>query len=291
MTGTNPDRGCRDRILSLGTRIVSYTVWGDPGGEPVMMVHGLNTERHLWAPIARQLSSRYFVVCPDLRGHGDSSWTPEGYHLAGFVADLRILAEHLGIFPFHYVGHSLGARVGIAYAGELSPTLRTLTLSDSGPEVSRTGALAVRDRQAKIAAKRAFRDEAEALEFIRSLQPSWQPAFHDLYVKHQLRLNWAGRLVQKADPDLIWITGAVSLKDVPYLWDMMARIEVPTLIMWGRTSELMDAELVDRMLAATPRSQARVFDTGHYIPREQPEQFTAALAEFLGVPEGKGARR
>jgi pimeloyl-ACP methyl ester carboxylesterase len=150
-TASGPGPAGHDRILSLGTRVLSYTVWGDPGGEPVMLVHGLNTERHLWTPIARQLASRYLVVCPDLRGHGDSSWAPDGYHLAGFVADLHTLAGHLGIFPFHYVGHSLGARVGIAYAGELSPTLRTLTLSDSGPEVSRAGALAVRDARPRSA--------------------------------------------------------------------------------------------------------------------------------------------
>lgn len=70
----------QDRILSLGTRILSYTVSGDPGGEPVMLVHGLNTERRQWTLIAQQPASRYLVVCPDFRGNGDSSGAPDGYH-------------------------------------------------------------------------------------------------------------------------------------------------------------------------------------------------------------------
>lgn len=270
-----------DRALTIGGVTLRYSAWGDPDNEPVLLVHGLNTERHQWDPIAEELSDEFFVVCPDLRGHGDSSWAADGYHMASFVEDLRAFSEQLGILPYHFVGHSLGARIGIAYGGEHGGTLRSLVLSDSGPEISRSGALAIRERQAKIRDKRGFRDREEVLAFIQELQPHWQPRFHELYAEHQVRLNWAGKLIHKADPELLWITGSISLKDVPRLWELAHAIPVPTLIMWGRTSTVVDEDLATRMHEAIPGSQVRVFETGHYIPREQPEQFVAALRAYF----------
>jgi pimeloyl-ACP methyl ester carboxylesterase len=100
-------------------------------------------------------------------------------------------------------------------------------------------------------------------------------------VLHQLRRNWAGKLVLKADPDVQWITGSASLPDVKYLWEISANLTMPTLLMVGRTSNVLDEELVGKMTSAMPGAVARWFDTGHYIPREQPEEFTAAIEEFL----------
>jgi pimeloyl-ACP methyl ester carboxylesterase len=56
---------------------------------------------------------------------------------------------------------------------------------------------------------------------------------------------------------------------------------MPTFLMVGRTSNIFDEELVDRIAGAMPRATVRWFDTGHYIPRERPDEFTDALLEFL----------
>ena len=63
---------------------------------------------------------------------------------------------------------------------------------------------------------------------------------------------------------------------------------MPTLLMVGRRSNVLDEEVVEKMLAAMPNSTVSWFDTGHYVPRERPEEFTEVLQEFLG--EGCGRR-
>ena len=65
------------------------------------------------------------------------------------------------------------------------------------------------------------------------------------------------------------------------LWQMAAAIQAPSLILWGEQSTLLTRDLVDRMLAAIPNSSLTSFKTGHYIPREVPEEFTRVLDEFL----------
>lgn len=270
-----------DHYLEVNGLRLHYTDWGGSATTPVLMIHGLNVQLHTWDPIADRLRDEYRVFCLDLRGHGDSDWARDGYAIQSFISDIYEVAKKLDIVPFHYVGHSLGARIGIAYAGEHPETVRRLALSDCGPEAPRAGATQVRSIVGDTSVVRGFRNEDEALEYFRRQHPEWQPLFHDLHVKYQLRRNWAGKLVFKADPDLFWLNGSAALREVPYIWEMAARITAPTLIMWGERSFLLNQEIVDRMLAAIPTAELAKFDTGHYIPREQPDQFTQVLRQFL----------
>jgi pimeloyl-ACP methyl ester carboxylesterase len=58
------------------------------------------------------------VVCPDLRGHGDSAWSPDGnYAMPFFVSDLAQLISQFTQEPVPVVGHSLGAAIALHYAG------------------------------------------------------------------------------------------------------------------------------------------------------------------------------
>jgi pimeloyl-ACP methyl ester carboxylesterase len=201
------------------------------------------------------------------------------------MRDISGFVDQLGIGPFHLVGHSAGVRVAIALAGERPEIVTRLALSDAGPATTRAGAEFMRDFIQRTVAIRGFRAPREARDYYRSEHPEWVEEFIELHVMHQLRRNWAGKLVLKADPDVQWITGSASLPDIPYLWEMSAKATMPTLLMIGRTSNVLDEELVGKMLTVMPNATAQWFETGHYIPREQPGEFTRSLAEFFAEKE------
>lgn len=249
-------------------------------GLSVLLVHGLNAQLHTWDPIAEQLARRRRVVALDLRGHGDSDWTKQGYPLVGFVADIRGVLQHLELPRIGLVGHSLGARVCLAYAAEYPEAVGRLVLSDAGPELSRSAAKHVQGN-ARNAHSRGFRSASEALEFFREEYPDWIPRFHDLHVQYQLRLNWAGKYVWKSDPELFWLSGSAGRADDEHLWRACEQVTCPTLIMRGRRSYLLDERISRRMQELLKFSAEAIFDTGHYIPREAPDEFTRALDNFL----------
>jgi pimeloyl-ACP methyl ester carboxylesterase len=258
-----------------------YTEWGNPTGQAVVMLHGLNVQCHTWDPIIRDLGPDYHVIAMDMRGHGESDWSHAGYRVRSMAGDVHALISQLGLGPVDLVGHSAGVRVAIAVAGERPETVRRLALSDAGPANSPSGAVAMRDFIQATTNLRGFRSAAEAREFYLSFHPEWREDFIDLHVEHQLRRNWAGKLVPKADPDIQWITGSVSLPDVAYLWEMSTLLTMPTKLLVGRTSNVLDEAVVTAMLDAMPNATVDWFDTGHYVPREAPEQFTRTLATFL----------
>ena len=275
----------QDGWLTLDGLRFHYTEWGAPTAPPVVMLHGLNVQCHTWDPIARVIARTHHVIAMDMRGHGGSDWAETGYRVRSMARDVHGLIDALGLGPVDIVGHSAGVRVAIAVAGEKPHTVRRLALSDAGPANSKSGAIAMRDFIQATTNLRGFRNEQEARNFYLSFHPEWQPEFIDLHVRYQLRRNWAGKLVPKADPDVQWITGSVSLPDVAYLWEMSRLLTMPILLMVGKTSNVLDEETVEKMLAAMPGASVRWFDTGHYVPRERPEEFTEVLLEFLASPQ------
>jgi len=270
-----------DGWLQLDGLRIHYTEWGHPTAPPVVMLHGLNVQCHTWDPFARELANRYHIIAMDMRGHGDSDWARSGYRVRSMARDVHGLIDALGVGPVKLVGHSAGVRVAIAVAGERPDTVSQLAVSDAGPANSPSGAVAMRDFIQATTNLRGFRSEQEAREFYLSFHPEWEKEFIDLHVKYQLRRNWAGKLVPKADPDVQWITGSVSLPDVDYLWKMSELLTMPTLLMVGRTSNVLDEAVVAKMLATMPNASVRWFDAGHYFMREQPKEFLEVLTEFL----------
>lgn len=276
----------RDGFVEHDGVSIHYTDWlTRSASRSLLFVHGTGSQGHSWDPTAAALQDDYHVVNVDLRGHGDSSWAMNGYHTQQFAGDLFELVQALGLAPVAFVGHSLGARVGLAFARLYPDALRALVLSDAGPEISRSGALTIRDRLTKSSDIKGFSDEDGALDFFMQTYPDWQPVFHHLHARYQLRRNWADKLVFKADPDLFWLNGSVSLREVPFLWECAARTKCPTLIVRGRRSYVLSEEAAQHMLRVIPTSSLVEVDCGHYVPRERHEEFLRLVVEFLSTSD------
>jgi pimeloyl-ACP methyl ester carboxylesterase len=271
-----------ERIVDVAGVRLHTVIRGDQAAPAVLLAHGLNTQLHTWDPIAEALSASYRVASVDLRGHGDSSWTPSGYWVQDFVDDLTGLVKALSLGPVRYVGHSFGGRLGIAFAARHPELVERLVISDSGPEMAKAAARNVQSRQAPSSGGRplAFRDLDEVRAHYREQNPDWDDDAIELYARHQVRANWAGKLVLKADPELYWLMGSAGGKEIGALWADAARISCPALLCWASRG-VLSQELADRMAATIPGLRVEHFDTGHGIPREAQARFLALLREFL----------
>jgi pimeloyl-ACP methyl ester carboxylesterase len=266
---------------SIGEVTLQYTDWNPQGTRVLLLIHGINVQGHTWDPIASIFAAEYRVLCPDLRGHGGSSWAASGYRTQAFADDLAGLLGQLGISRCDIVGHSLGARVAIALTATSPGTVGHLVLSDSGPEMLTGGIQRATRMAGERNARRGFNNYDEALAFYNEAHPEWQPVFRELHARYQLRENWAGKLVERADPDLYWVTRSAGARDNPYLWECARRIEAPVLLLWGAKSQYFDVDMVAKYRANFPNFTDIVIDTGHYVPRERPDQFCRHVAGFL----------
>lgn len=269
--------------LVVNDILLSYLDWNASAAEgkrPVLLVHGLSSQGHTWDPIAAALAEDRRVLAPDLRGHGDSEWARDGYHLERFVSDLDAFLAAVGVDEVDYIGQSFGGQVGLALAGERPDLVRRLVLNDMGPEMAPASVGTTR-ATVSGADVRGFASIDAAEEHFSALYPEWRPDFVRSFAEHQLRENWAGKLVLKADPDLFWLLGSAGRKSVPYLWETVERIEAEVLVFWCQNSEVLDAGIVDRFVGALRHGSVEKVEAGHFFPREDPEQFVSLSKRFL----------
>src|SRR5215470_1634070 len=103
-------------VPGSGVMLVGDTV-GPADAPTLLFLHGSGQTRQSWGTALMQAARRgYRAISLDLRGHGDSDWSPDGkYHLETFAADIRQAIENLGGTPI-LVGASLGGIIGLLIA-------------------------------------------------------------------------------------------------------------------------------------------------------------------------------
>src|SRR6266849_6443553 len=155
--------------VSVNGLELRYLDWGNAGATAVVCVHGYTSSAKPFNGLARHFHDRFHIVAPDVRGHGESAWSPDGaYQYADQMSDLAALVDSLGIERFVLIGTSMGGIIAMAHAAQHADRLRGLVLNDIGPEVeagsSRITGL-VRSRPADFASL------DEAMEYRRQTSP------------------------------------------------------------------------------------------------------------------------
>lgn len=120
--------------------------FGDPADAPVALLHGGGQTRHSWGTTAADLGAAgWYAVTVDLRGHGESDWSPDHvYTLDRFTADVISIVEYLGRPPV-LVGASLGGNASLGALGRVPELALGLVLVDVSPFLQPTGTSRIRE--------------------------------------------------------------------------------------------------------------------------------------------------
>jgi pimeloyl-ACP methyl ester carboxylesterase len=260
---------------------VSYYTMGEHTAPAVVLLHGGGQTAATWRRVGSALAHRYYCVAPDLRGHGDTAWHPEGcYNLAGYAHDLRRLLDHLDIHRPHLVGMSLGGQTSL-YAACHGLDLASLTLVDVGPRLVPAGGAriteflgvtsypsfeAALDRAAEFSPQRTRESLAESL--VRSM-----------------RQQADGRWTWKWDPRRA-ASRADRAKQAELLWSLLGRITCPVLVVRGAESPLFSADLArdfrDTLEASGVAARiVTVPGAGHAVQTDQPAKLAEIVDDFF----------
>jgi 3-oxoadipate enol-lactonase len=108
-----------------------YRTYGTPGGEPIVLLHGLGADHSLWSPqLARYPKEGYFLVVPDIRGHGDSDHVPT-FEVPACADDLAAVLNDADIDATTVAGVSMGSLIAQVFASEYSERVTRLVLCDT----------------------------------------------------------------------------------------------------------------------------------------------------------------
>ncbi|MCX7268740.1 MAG: alpha/beta fold hydrolase, partial [Sphingomonadales bacterium] len=106
---------------------LNYVDWGNPDAPPLLLVHGGRDHARSWDWVAEELRHDWHIIAPDLRGHGDSAWSPDGsYEMSTFVYDMAQLIHQLNLAPVSIIAHSMGGNIATRYAGLFPENVRKM---------------------------------------------------------------------------------------------------------------------------------------------------------------------
>ena len=246
----------RARIERTRTRLDGFRLHALHTGEgdPVVLLHGLSGSHRWWRYTVPALRERHRVHLPEMVGFGGSRGAarqPSIPEMAGLM--VRWL-DAMGVDRTDFIGHSMGAQVGIHLAARFPDRVHRLVLVSAAGVPRPLTPL-------KLAALGA--------EFLRI--PSWgRPLFLPTIAVDALRAG--PRTLARA---LLHILG----DDVRGL---LPRVRVPTLLIWGAHDPL--TPVADGRLMQTLIPDARlvvVEDAAHNPMADRPEEFNREVLAFL----------
>ena len=254
----------------VGEVTLSVDVRGD--GPALLLVHGFPLDRTIWKHQVATLGG-WRRIAPDLRGLGSSDAPEEGYSMAKYADDLVRLLDRLRVQKAVVAGLSMGGYI----AFELLRRYR-----------ERVAGLILCDTKAGADSDEGKRGREEMIELVRR---KGAEAIADRMLPRLL-----GRTTQQTQPVVVTqvremitrcsvpgIAGALAaMRDRPDSTDLLATIDVPTLVVAGSEDELIPPSVAKDMTAAIPSAAVTVISGAGHIPSlEAPTAVSRVIAEFL----------
>jgi len=265
----------RKELPSLHYIICDYT---DPwkNAPYLILQHGYGRNGFFWYQWIPQLCRQYRVICPDLRGHGQSGKDFDlatGFTLENLSDDVIAIADSLGIEQFHYAGESIGGLVGLATAGRYPDRVLSLT-NVSGPVFISAGARTAYalgcSSWPEAIRKLGPRQWLERTNTSTRFPPTMDAGF----------LSWYTDTVEKTGTDVLAALAqfAIDADATPYL----AKITAPVLCLYPKQGAIANDEQQKTLERNVRNLTVRhVSTTYHMIQHIVPDECTTALQEHI----------
>jgi pimeloyl-ACP methyl ester carboxylesterase len=264
------------QFITVGNHRLGYETFGNPQNPVIIFVHGYLSGRNVWRTTIPAVQSEYFCVAVELLGHGAS------YSILAQAQRVLAIADHLGIYCFSLIGHSMGAQICLAIAGEVAPYRVEQLVNIAGIARARLNQRLERTAGYLVKRKQVVRWLIKIPSFWVQTRIGAQLAFgafrnqiESLPIRVTKRKSMVGRVENMISE--AW--------DAIYGYDasvILPSIQIPTLIIFGKRDgvvPLSDAYLAHQLITG---SRLVLLENGAHFPMyETTKPYLHALKTFL----------
>ncbi len=246
---------------------------------------GLTRNSKDFAGIGKFYGRQRRVLCPDMRGRGQSDYDPEWRHYRPetYVADIKDILTALGVHEVVIVGTSLGGILGMAMGAAMPTVLRGLVLNDVGPNVRSRDLTKIVEYMTHPPSLSTWEDAGKHLRAAFGDQipidddAIWVHAARNSYVERapgRITFDWDDNLVKPILED------KTEVYDLWHLFQSITRF--PVLAVRGEISKILSTDTLADMQRRHPAMRTvTVPGVGHAPSLGEPASI-AALNTFLG---------
>jgi pimeloyl-ACP methyl ester carboxylesterase len=269
--------------VNSGDVSLSYRVFGRSGATPILILHGSNYYDSVdWIEVASALASDREVVVPDRRGWGESTWSPsKDYSLDALLDDMLAVMRAMKWSKAHVMGHSGAGPTIISFAVNFPQMTDKLILVDS--QMNREE----RARSGKSVGNPPYIFESvEAAmakhKFSNPPRFSW-----DRKRAEQSLVKVENGFMLKRDPDgsnrqPIGEGASLPRRPVREMWEELAMVKVPTIVVRGNRSSRYPAATVERLTKNYPHIPQAVVDSEHDVAGQARDALIGHVKAFIG---------
>ena len=273
---------------------IHYLEWGEPVGEPLVLVHGYLDLAHSWRAFVDALQTEtkkpLWILAPDCRGHGDSGWIGAGgyYYFPDYILDLDRLTRTLDVPRFKLIGHSMGGTISLLYTGTFPERVSRLVLiegigppgmdfSDAPPRMKKW---ITEMRERGRSHFREYTSVAAGASQLQQTNSTLNDASALDLARAAMKQNNRGKWVWKFDP--LHRTAAPQPFYTRQALEFLRRIECPVLIVDGKESRQTQRTDKQERYDAIPNHRHGTIDhAGHMVHQDNPRQLAKIVAPFL----------
>ena len=274
---------------SDGLRLHYRDYAGPANRPPIICIPGLTRNARDFEGVAQRLAGEWRVICVDLRGRGESAYAkdPMTYVPLTYRDDMEALIAELDLKRFILFGTSLGGLITMLLARNDKSRLAAAMINDIGPVIVERGLERIRGYVGRSQSWPTWMHAARHFqEMLGDVYPQW--ALHQwlVFTKRLCKLTPAGRITLDYDMRIsepFKTPGGATGFD---LWEAFDDLNgVPSLVVRGAISDLLDEATVAKMLERNPAMETvTVPDVGHAPTLDEPE-VTAAIDRLLARVE------
>jgi len=252
----------------------------------IVLLHGGGQTRHSWRATGEKLAATgWRAVSFDLRGHGDSSWSPDGdYSMDAHISDVTAICAR---YPDPIlVGASLGGLISLLAVGEGHVTAQGLVLVDVAPRIEVEGTRRIGEFMREHA-DTGFGTLEEVADAIAAYNPHRPRPTNLDGLSKNVRRRADGRWYWHWDPRmLLRVPADEETRQVAASRFTAAaeRVTIPTLLVRGAQSDVLSPAGIEHFLALVPHARfVDVEGAGHMVAGDDNDVFTGAVGKFLAA--------
>lgn len=246
---------------------IGYDEAGSGERVPVVFLHGVGSDKSVWAPQLRHFAAERRAIAFDYPGYGDSDPAPEGTSRDDYARAILAAMRALGVARAHVCGLSLGGVVGIAMAALDRDACVSLVLADTF--ASHPDGQGLYDRSVAAAATGSLRPLAESRADVLLAQPA-DPAVRGEVIETMARIDPAAYVI---GAEAVWLARQ----------EERARdLRCPVLVLCGGSDRVTPPALSTSLTKMIPGARMELVEgAGHLANLERPDEFNALAGAFL----------
>ena len=278
-----------------------YREYGS-GEQGIICLPGLSRNSKDFHDLAGHLAARYRVICPDLRGRGQSQRDPGGktYNIIAYTQDARQLMDVAKLDKPVLIGTSLGGFISLTMAYLVPDRLRAIVLNDAGPEVDPAGVRRILGYAGERVPVSNWEQAAQQVKANYGAGlPGMPDAFWAEFARQSYIENEDGIPVIDVDPQIysslksahragkiLKFLNSIGLvkkvRGIPVdAWESFRAVTMPCLVLRGETSDILSAATVQKMRTIKHDLTVATIPNRGHAPLLDEAESLAAIDSFL----------